>query len=76
MLFPTLTILCCVFHNDTLGSSELSFRAGRSETQSPPFSKVRTFFAIGLYWIHGGSWKKKPSKESSAAGLEKTLKVT
>lgn len=38
--------------------------------------KVRTFFAIGLYWIHGGSWKKKPSKESSAAGLEKTLKVT
>lgn len=71
MLFPTLTILCCVFHNDTLGSSELSFRAGRSETQSPPFSKVRTFFAIGLYWIHGGSWKKNLQRKAVLLVLKK-----
>lgn len=68
MLFPTLTILCCVFHNDTLGSSELSFRAGRSETQSPPFSKV---FAIGLYWIHGGSWKKNLQRKAVLLVLKK-----
>lgn len=69
-------ILCCAFHNDTLGSSELSFRAGRSETQSPPFSKIIYLFPNRFVLDSWGELEKSHSKESSAAGFEKTLKVT
>jgi len=33
--------------------------------------KVRTFFAIGLYWIHGGSWKKNLQRKAVLLVLKK-----
>lgn len=50
--------------------------AGRGERQSPPFSKIHTFFLSGLYWIHDGTGEKSLKGKQCLRSWKNPLKVS